>query len=122
MLAAGGEEDEDARSDEEAVEVASDAGRGLATPAKTVGRLRRGGVAGEDGGAAGRRPVTEPSGGGRRQATGRREWHRGEALDPIWIGRAGEREIGGGGFVRLWARVSVGVGVKGVRGPAGLVG
>ena len=58
--------------------MASDAGQGLATPVKTVGRLRRGGVAGEDGGAVGRRPVMEPNGGGRRQATGRRRGAQGQ--------------------------------------------
>ena len=34
--------------------------------------------------------------GDKRRGVG--EGHRGKALDPIWIGRAGEREIGGGGL------------------------
>ena len=57
LLAAGGEEAEDARSGEEGVEVASDAGQGVATLVKTVGRLWRGGAhqGPGDGGELGRR-------------------------------------------------------------------
>ena len=103
MLVADREEAEDARSGEEGVEVAFDAGQGMATPAKTVGRLRRGGVAGEVEGAVGRQRATG------REVGGARAWALPCARASVWrrVGSEGGEEWGWGSRVRGMERQAI---------------